>query len=235
MGHSYNFIDMTGQRFGRLVVIGLAEPHISPNGRKRNRWTCICDCGKKTVAYRDNLLSGAKVSCGCRQDEIRRVENRKYNEYEFFNDICVGTLTNTNEKFFISKLSFDKIKNYCWLKSSTGYVVSKNINGDGLIYLHRMIFDKIPQGMVIDHIDGNKLNNTIDNLRICSQLNNMQNVKTKMVDNTMAGVSYIKKLKTNPWRAQITYNGKHIHLGYFHTKEEAVIARREAEKIYKGF
>lgn len=235
MGNSCNFIDMTGQRFGRLVVAGLAEPHISPDGRKRNRWLCVCDCGNETIAYRENLLSGAKISCGCRQDEIRRIENRKYNKYKFVDNFCIGTLTNTNENFIIDACFFDKIKDYCWLKNANGYVVAKRINEKGSMYLHRVIVGDVPHGMVVDHIDGNKLNNTSCNLRICSQLDNMQNVKSKMVENTMAGVSYIDRLKTNPWRAQITYNGKHIHLGYFPTKEDAIKARREAEKTYKGF
>lgn len=234
MRHSYNFIDMTGQRFGRLVVKELAEPHIDNNGNRRIRWLCVCDCGNETLAYRQNLLSGAKTSCGCRQDEVRKVENRKYNRYEIDGNICFVKFTNSDEKFLIDAHNVDLIKEYCWVKANTGYAVAKNIHGDGLVYLHRLLVGTIPDGMVVDHIDGNKLNNTIQNLRICRQFDNMQNVKSNMVDNTTAGVSYVDRLKKNPWRAQITYNGKHIHLGYFPTKEDAIKARRDAERKYRG-
>lgn len=55
------FIDLTGQRFGRLVVIGQA-------GRNRHgqmMWLCRCDCGKEVVVAGCNLRSGNTQSCGC--------------------------------------------------------------------------------------------------------------------------------------------------------------------------
>ncbi len=58
--------DMTGQRYGRLVVIDLAPR--SPSGRVR--WNCRCDCGAMTVAQANNLRSGNTTSCGCYIREI---------------------------------------------------------------------------------------------------------------------------------------------------------------------
>jgi hypothetical protein len=54
-------IDRTGQRYGRLTVLGLA-------GKDRfgkARWHCACDCGKRTVGDGYNLGSGHTTSCGC--------------------------------------------------------------------------------------------------------------------------------------------------------------------------
>lgn len=58
--------DVTGQRFGRLVVVGLI-------GRKHNRtyWKCQCDCGNICEAPINMLLSNQKVSCGCKNKENR--------------------------------------------------------------------------------------------------------------------------------------------------------------------
>lgn len=57
--------DMTGQRFGRLTVVGAVElDKPQPNGTKLG-WLCRCDCGKEVIATRKNLLSGKKLSCGC--------------------------------------------------------------------------------------------------------------------------------------------------------------------------
>jgi hypothetical protein len=67
-GHYAN--DITGQRFGNLLVIGRApnQNHISENGRKavRAMWYCQCDCGSDVKAIRGtHLKSGRVVSCGC--------------------------------------------------------------------------------------------------------------------------------------------------------------------------
>lgn len=62
--------DLTGQRFGRLTVLHLAdEPYISPSGRKTRRWVCQCDCGKETTVLTNALTRGTTLSCGCRQRE----------------------------------------------------------------------------------------------------------------------------------------------------------------------
>lgn len=54
------FIDLTGQRFGKLLVI-------SYFGKKEGHpyWNTKCDCGKKSVVYRGSLRNGDTESCGC--------------------------------------------------------------------------------------------------------------------------------------------------------------------------
>lgn len=56
--------DLTGERYGRLVVEGRTK---RPEGLKGSGtyWLCRCDCGKKTVVHRTNLTYGKTVSCGC--------------------------------------------------------------------------------------------------------------------------------------------------------------------------
>lgn len=58
-------IDLTNQRFGRLVVISEA----SKINKKRRRWLCRCDCGNTSVAHQCDLRSGKHLSCGCYQKE----------------------------------------------------------------------------------------------------------------------------------------------------------------------
>ena len=62
-------IDMTGRRFGKLQVIGRA-PKAGPDAR----WSCKCDCGRKIVVRRYNLLSG-QISCGCHRQSETYHEN----------------------------------------------------------------------------------------------------------------------------------------------------------------
>ena len=54
-------IDMTGQTFGRLRVVGQADA----SGGSQARWRCVCDCGAEAVARGDSLRSGHTTSCGC--------------------------------------------------------------------------------------------------------------------------------------------------------------------------
>lgn len=59
------FIDLTGQRFGKLTVIGLADP------KDKRKWECQCDCGKKTIVFGTNLRRGFTKGCGCSKHEKR--------------------------------------------------------------------------------------------------------------------------------------------------------------------
>jgi len=71
------FIDLTGKRFGRLVIIQRVD-----NNKWRNiRWLCLCDCGNKKIVRIDHLKSGATKSCGCLRIEAtknRNVKNAKH-------------------------------------------------------------------------------------------------------------------------------------------------------------
>ena len=57
-------LDLTNRRFGRLVVVGEAEPYVSPSGNKIRRCDCKCDCGRTTIVYAGHLTSGNTKSCG---------------------------------------------------------------------------------------------------------------------------------------------------------------------------
>ena len=76
----------------------------------------------------------------------------------------------------------------------------------------------------IDHIDGKRLNNNSDNLRIVSsQQNNFNRTTSK-------GYSWHKQ--SQKWKAKITLNGKDIHLGLFKNEDDARKAYLDAKKIY---
>lgn len=59
---AYNFIDRTGQRFGRLTVIRLGE---KIKGSKLSQWVCRCDCGIEKTVQGGHLQQGHTLSCGC--------------------------------------------------------------------------------------------------------------------------------------------------------------------------
>ena len=61
----WEFKDMIGQRFGRLLVIGRVEDNVLPCGQREIMWKCRCDCGKETVVMASNLRRCRTTSCGC--------------------------------------------------------------------------------------------------------------------------------------------------------------------------
>lgn len=65
-----NMRDLTGSRFGWLLVIERDESYISSNGKKKAKWICQCDCGNITSVLACNLISGKIRSCGCYSREI---------------------------------------------------------------------------------------------------------------------------------------------------------------------
>lgn len=57
--------DLVGKKYGRLTIIRQAPDYIAPNGSHRDRWVCLCECGKETIALGVNLRDGHTQSCGC--------------------------------------------------------------------------------------------------------------------------------------------------------------------------
>lgn len=58
--------DLTGQRFGRILVVDKAD-----NPKKDGAlWNCICDCGQRFIGRGNSMKGGRKNSCGCRQMEV---------------------------------------------------------------------------------------------------------------------------------------------------------------------
>ncbi len=97
--------------------------------------------------------------------------------------------------------------------------------------IHRLVANAfIPQIDItkkyVDHVDNDKLNNTVSNLRWCSSRENSQNSMIRS-DNTsgIKGVSWDSQKKK--WHARIYLNNKCIHLGYFDTLEDAKIVRQQ--------
>jgi HNH endonuclease len=117
---------------------------------------------------------------------------------------------------------------------SCGYIQLKIYTVNYLI--HRIIwcyhFGPIVDKLQIDHIDGNKTNNIIENLRLATNSQNQFNNKRARRNSKshILGVDWSKA--SSKWRAQICKNNKKIHLGFFVNQEDAIAARKAAELQY---
>lgn len=105
-----------------------------------------------------------------------------------------------------------------------------------LYYLHHLvyIYHKGPlMKLIVDHIDGDKLNNTIENLRlVTTQQNTFNSSPQKGKSSKYKGVAWDKKRKK--WRARIVISGKEIYLGRYDSEQDAKAAYDNAAKEHQG-
>lgn len=85
----------------------------------------------------------------------------------------------------------------------------------------------------IDHIDQNKQNNRISNLRVVDGQTNRKNRNVQR-NNTSGVMGVCFHVRMNKWIARIKVDGSYVWLGQFDTKQEAVDVRKIAEDVY-GF
>lgn len=87
--------DLTGQRFGRLVVV---EPAEKQNGR--TAWVCHCDCGETTVVLTKRLTTGHTKACGCLKRTVRLKHGlARSKTYQAWHDMKYRCLSETNKRW----------------------------------------------------------------------------------------------------------------------------------------
>lgn len=101
------------------------------------------------------------------------------------------------------------------------------------IKIHRLVAEhfisKIPNGLVVNHIDGNRKNNDVSNLEIVSQLDNIRHGRTgKKSSSKYVGVYFDKQTKS--YRSQITHKRKVYNLGRFKSELDAYEANKRKRK-----
>lgn len=120
-------------------------------------------------------------------------------------------------------------------RHSRGYI---SIGINGKLYLaHRIIwfmcYGVDPKDNQIDHINLNRSDNRIANLRIADSIQNRTN--TKVRKHSKSGIKGIRKYKdTNRWQARISINKKEHVIGYFDTPEEAHAAFCKKSEEVRG-
>ena len=77
MRGGYNFDNLTGRRFSRLLVLGR---QICDEYTNVSYWRVRCDCGVEFITARPNLISGKTRSCGCLRGELLAERNRRRKE-----------------------------------------------------------------------------------------------------------------------------------------------------------
>jgi hypothetical protein len=118
--------------------------------------------------------------------------------------------------------------------SPSGYLIitigKSGYKAHRIAWLHH--FGDWPQS-IIDHADGNRLNNAISNLRECDQSQNCANMKVTRRSSTGLKGAYWHK-KDQRFISKIRVRGKYINLGYHQTAEQAHSAYVAAAQKYHG-
>jgi hypothetical protein len=124
----------------------------------------------------------------------------------------------------VDESDYDYLSPFTWSRATVGYAVRHE--GGKTIYMHRSVMGLAEgDGMYVDHINRDMLDNRKSNLRVCTKSQNQCNQKPKKkLDGTSQskykGVSIRPSKSSKPWRCRIAYKGKTI-TKYFTTEIEA--------------
>lgn len=159
-----------------------------------------------------------------------RLIRKSKNTFAVSGDVAKVT-TSKGDEFLIDSSDVDLVRQHSWCLNTRSHPqVVSNIGGK-IISLHRFLLAPA-KGAVVDHINGDPLDNRRCNLRICTQKENARNVSPSV--SSRLGVLGISLTPQGRYKARITVNGQEIRLGHFSSLEGAVEARRAAEIKYFG-
>lgn len=225
-------IDLTGQRFGRLTVLERAENYVTPSGEKKSKWNCICDCGEHCTVVGTQLTSGKTKSCGCLSRQMTADRSTRANRFQIAGNIVVVEMSNDNAEMLVDLCIWQEwASKHCWHTNANGYAATR-FQGKNTIF-HDIIFSGRAAGMCVDHINGNRLDNRLSNLRIVTRKQNRINCGVRKSNKSgITGVSWSNQRMK--WVAQIQVDGKSINLGRYENIEDAITARKQAEIKYFG-
>jgi len=143
-----------------------------------------------------------------------------------------GTEATVDKKFV------KEFNTYKWQQHRCGYIYRDVYTGGGRanskikkVWMHREVVGEIPEGLVVDHIDGVKSNNCRENLRICTPSQNSANAK--LSKKSTSGYKGVSK-QPYGWIARIGHENKRLFLGSFKDKHDAGEAYNEAAKRLFG-
>jgi hypothetical protein len=181
-------IDMTGERYGKLVVLNLIERRASGH----SLWACICDCGITTVSRRGALISGRHVSCGCHQKEQATThgqsKTRLYNLHKSLKQRCILSTSDSYKNYGAKGITFCEE----WADYE---VFAKWAHANGYT-------DKL----TIDRIDGHQGYGPTNCRWVSYSVQGRNKRKQSNTSSKYIGVSFRKNRKTKCWNASVRIN-----------------------------
>ena len=138
--------------------------------------------------------------------------------------------TSHGDFILIDEEDLDLVMRYSWCINARGYAHAHF--GKKWVTLHRYLLGITDPTVTVDHINGDPLDNRRENLRVCSQAENVLN--RKLGKNNTSGHAGVIKLPSGHFGAKITLSRKTIWLGTYKEFEDAVRVRKDGENKYFG-
>lgn len=148
---------------------------------------------------------------------------------------CLVPLTKGLEAL-VSPQDFNLVREFKWVAAKGGRTIyaSRQVrSSDGkwfTVLMHRLIMAS-PQGLLVDHINGNGLDNRRENLRLCSHAENIRNQQPQVGTSSRFKGVWMQRGK---WAAMIEHNGDKITLGRFDCEERAARQYDRAARVFFG-
>lgn len=220
--------NIIGKRFNMLTVIKRIE-----NQKGHIMYLCKCDCGNIKEVRKSHLIKNEVKSCGCLVKKIKETfgeKRKRKNKYSIYDSYAVGRDGKGNQ-FKISLCDLKRVSEYYWYCHDGYFKAERNGCSSSL---HRFILNP-SKNKFVDHIDGDRGNNTRENLREFTNYENSLNHKVAERNTSgYTGVYFHKR--NNKWIAYINFNHKRYNLGSYSNKDDAVAARMKGEeKYFKDF
>lgn len=140
-------LDLTGEVYGILTVVGYSHTVRLASGTTKRHWKCVCECGGETTLAGERLRSGNTKSCGCRMGRYKHGHRR----------VVSGTTTKTYQ-------TWNAMQNRCHVPTNTRYYdyggkgvrVCDQWRGDNGFTTFLNDMGERPEGYTLDRIDGAK-------------------------------------------------------------------------------
>lgn len=196
----------------------------------------ICDSNTKVTNYRNTNT----YLCNKHRIQMDRYGEIRYSTYDKnilnigseFDEIVLknrtGVVVGTAK---IDKEETERCSGYKWSLNKDGYVISSK--GGSNFYLHRYLIGA-SKGEYVDHINYDRLDNRKENLRICTNSQNLMHRSRLASNNTTGYHGIIFRKDRNKFRVEIQANKEKIFIGHYDKIDDAIAARIEAEIKYFG-
>ena len=234
-----------GRTYGYLTIDNVFE---DPNKNNRPYAECTCRlCHNKTIAPLYSLTSGTTVSCGCYRNYLnsRAGKFERYmNYYVYLDPYTVRVFFNNepDKSMLVDTSTWIYLSKYIWsYHKSSGYASTTLEDGKFAAY-HYLILE-CPDGYVRDHINRDRLDNRLCNLRVITQEANCYNRSIYPTNKFgVKGISYDKSSPNKPYVAFIKIPNPNYMPGVNKAKrqikkrfaylEDAIDYRKMLEKKY---